>query len=318
MRRLGHVPECGVSLNPGDVDLRAVWAAAKSARRSRELSGGGLRPRPDPRPAVPLPIPGLSNASNSGAVGVKSGLLALARVGRAGSFLAGLARLRAGCPGASGPACFSESSAIAAIWAERRDEGRAAISLPTVSPRKTSALTGNSGLLGIFREITPQRTAGARRPIMPRSSHRPAAHRPPDGPGALALHRAALDAMAHGLCVFDAEWRIALFNRRYLEIFNLSPEVIQPGLSYREMLAHSCERGNLAPDAVEAFWRERRKLLQGGAPFTSCRALPSGIIVSMRYEPLPDGGWVSVYEEVTAQHRLESRSEERRVGKECR
>ena len=141
---------------------------------------------------------------------------------------------------------------------------------------------------------------------MPRSSHRPAAHRPPDRPGALALHRAALDAMAHGLCVFDAEWRIALFNRRYLEIFNLSPEVIQPGLSYREMLAHSCERGNLAPDAVEAFWRERRKLLQGGAPFTSCRALPSGIIVSMRYEPLPEGGWVSVYEDVTGQDRLES------------
>ena len=141
---------------------------------------------------------------------------------------------------------------------------------------------------------------------MPRSSNRPAENRPPDGPGALALHRAALDAMAHGLCVFDAEWRIALFNRRYLEIFNLSPEVIRPGLSYRDILAHSCERGNLAPEAVEAFWRERRKLLQSGEPFTSCRELPSDLIVSMRYEPLPDGGWVSVYEDATAQHRLES------------
>jgi PAS domain-containing protein len=142
---------------------------------------------------------------------------------------------------------------------------------------------------------------------MSRSSNRPAGPRPPDGSGALlALHRAALDAMAHGLCVFDAELRIALFNRRYLEIFNLLPEVVRPGLPYREMLAHSCERGNLAPDAVEAFWRERRKLLQAGATFTCCRALPSGLIVSMRYEPLPEGGWVSVYEDVTAQHRLES------------
>src|SRR5205807_7071882 len=138
---------------------------------------------------------------------------------------------------------------------------------------------------------------GARRPHMPRSSNRPAENRPPDGPGALlALHRAALDAMEHGLCVFDAEWRIALFNRRYLEIFNLSPDVIRPGLSYRDVLAHSCARGNLAPDAVEAFWRERRKLLQSGEPFTCCRELPSGLIVSMRYEPLPEGGWVSVYE----------------------
>jgi diguanylate cyclase (GGDEF)-like protein/PAS domain S-box-containing protein len=141
---------------------------------------------------------------------------------------------------------------------------------------------------------------------MPRSRNRPA-KRPPDRASALlALHRAALDAMAHGLCVFDADWRIALFNRRYLEIFNLSPEVMRPGLSYRDMLAHSCARGNLAPDAVEPFWRERRALLTRGAPFDACRQLPNGIIVSMRYEPLPEGGWVSVYEDVTRQHRLES------------
>jgi len=142
---------------------------------------------------------------------------------------------------------------------------------------------------------------------MPRSSNRPAENRPPDGAGALlALHRAALDAMAHGLCVFDAEWRVALFNRRYLEIFNLSADVIRPGLSYRDMLAHSCAVGNLTPEAVEPFWRGRRKLLESGEPFTFCRELLSGIFVSMRYEPLPDGGWVSVYEDVTAQHRLES------------
>jgi len=50
---------------------------------------------------------------------------------------------------------------------------------------------------------------------MPRSSERPAENRPPDGADALlALHRAALDAMAHGLCVFDAEWRVSHRFRR--------------------------------------------------------------------------------------------------------
>src|SRR3984893_5995193 len=111
---------------------------------------------------------------------------------------------------------------------------------------------------------------------MPRSSNRPAENRPPDGPGGPALHRAALDAMAHGLCVFDAEWRVALFNRRYLEIFNLSAEAIRPGLSYRDMLAHSCARGNLAPEAVEAFWRERRKLLQTDSASCCCPERRSG------------------------------------------
>jgi diguanylate cyclase (GGDEF)-like protein/PAS domain S-box-containing protein len=142
---------------------------------------------------------------------------------------------------------------------------------------------------------------------MARKAEQPAKNRRADGLSALlALHEAALDAMAHGLCVFDAEWRIAVFNRRYLEIFNLSEGVIRPGLSYRDMLAHSAERGNLEPEAVEAFWRERRDLLTRRAPFSLCRRLPHGIDVAMRYEPLPDGGWVSVYEDVTEQRRLDS------------
>ncbi|HEV2958084.1 MAG TPA: PAS-domain containing protein, partial [Xanthobacteraceae bacterium] len=141
---------------------------------------------------------------------------------------------------------------------------------------------------------------------MPRSSSRPA-EKPPDGASSLlALHQAALDAMAHGVCVLDADWRIALVNRRYLEIFNLSPEVIRHGLPYRDALAHSCARGNLPLDALEAFCRERGALLERGAPFELCRKLPCGTVVSVRYQPLPDGGWVCVCEDVTAQHRLES------------
>ncbi len=142
---------------------------------------------------------------------------------------------------------------------------------------------------------------------MPTSRHRPAGNRPPEGTDALlALHRAALDAMAHGVCVLDADWRIAVVNRRYLEIFNLSPDVIRPGLPYDEALVHSCERGNLPLEALEAFCRERRELLERGAPFEVCRKLPGETVVSVRYEPLPDGGWVSVCEDVTAQRHLES------------
>jgi PAS domain-containing protein len=142
---------------------------------------------------------------------------------------------------------------------------------------------------------------------MATSAEQPAEHRQADRPSAFsALLAAALNAMRHGLCVFDAEWRIALFNRRYLEIFDLSPEVIRPGLPYRAMLAHSSERGNLRSDEVEPYWRARRELLIRGAPFELRQNLARGIAVAMRYEPLPEGGWVSVYEDVTAQHRLES------------
>ena len=43
----------------------------------------------------------------------------------------------------------------------------------------------------------------------------------------LALHEAALDSMAHGLCVVDAGQRVALFNARYVEMYNLAPETVR-------------------------------------------------------------------------------------------
>src|SRR5438477_1998370 len=124
--------------------------------------------------------------------------------------------------------------------------------------------------------------------------------------GLLALHEVALDSMAHGLCVFDSDFCIAMFHRRYLEMFDFSPDVIRPGVPYLTMLEHSTERGNIPPDEFDEFWRERRARLRAGLPFSVRRPLPNGGTVSMRYEPLPGGGWVSVYEDVTAQHRLES------------
>src|SRR3989442_1467837 len=40
---------------------------------------------------------------------------------------------------------------------------------------------------------------------------------------ALALHQLALDTMAHGVCMFDAEHRAVLFNQQYLAMFDFSP-----------------------------------------------------------------------------------------------
>src|SRR6185437_9562250 len=68
------------------VDLRAVCASEKSRRRSKELSGGGFKPVPEPSPAVPLLIAGLSRSASAFGVAGSSGRDALARVGRAGSF----------------------------------------------------------------------------------------------------------------------------------------------------------------------------------------------------------------------------------------
>src|ERR1700761_9161382 len=56
------------------VEARARCAAASPpARRSQELSGGGCNPVPDPMPASPRLIAGLSNSASAGPIGCTSG-----------------------------------------------------------------------------------------------------------------------------------------------------------------------------------------------------------------------------------------------------
>jgi len=60
------------------VEALALWAAASPpARRSQELSGGGFSPVPEPSPASPRLMAGLSSSAKAGPIGCTSGLDAL-------------------------------------------------------------------------------------------------------------------------------------------------------------------------------------------------------------------------------------------------
>jgi len=112
----------------------------------------------------------------------------------------------------------------------------------------------------------------------------------------------ALDNMSQGLLRFDAQGRIVLRNRRYIEMYNVSPKIVRPGCSLRELLQHRKETGLFAGD-VESYCQ---KILDGAVKGESTQAYVQGgdgHIVLAKNEPLPDGGWVSTHEDVTEQHR---------------
>jgi PAS domain-containing protein len=54
---------------------------------------------------------------------------------------------------------------------------------------------------------------------------------------------AALNNMSQGLCMLDSSLRVIVCNRRYIEMYGLSPDIVKPGVSMREIMEHSCELG---------------------------------------------------------------------------
>src|ERR1700730_1147478 len=120
----------------------------------------------------------------------------------------------------------------------------------------------------------------------------------------LALHAIALGTMSHGLCLFDAEDRVVLFNKRYLEIINLASDVVRPGMSFRTVLELGAERGHFSPAMLDQIWRERREKLRQAEPFTLRQRLSGDLVVASHFRPVAAGGWVAICDDATADQRI--------------
>ena len=121
------------------------------------------------------------------------------------------------------------------------------------------------------------------------------------------LFDAALDNMSHGITMWDGEERLVVVNRRYYELTGASPLMVRRGMTYREMASAFVEAGYFPAEMAEQVYAKRRAQLRAGAGVRHLDQLASGVILASRHQLLPDGGWVSVFEDVTDLQRAEAR-----------
>jgi diguanylate cyclase (GGDEF)-like protein len=121
----------------------------------------------------------------------------------------------------------------------------------------------------------------------------------------LALHETALDTMAHGLCMLDGALRVALFNRRFLELYRFSPDVLRVGATLRRLVEHGAECGHYPAAKIDEVHRRLMDHIARGQPFELRRQLSSGRTFLLRYRPAAGGGWVIQLEDVTERQRRE-------------
>lgn len=128
----------------------------------------------------------------------------------------------------------------------------------------------------------------------------------------------AYDNMSQGLVMFDERERLVVHNKRFLEIYDLSPEIVKPGVSLLDVLKHRHARANLSRDPEEY----RTKLLAAltrGESTQSVSDSGKGRLISVINRPTAGGGWVGTHEDVTEQLQLEkqrdslAQQEERRA-----
>src|SRR5208282_1329057 len=119
----------------------------------------------------------------------------------------------------------------------------------------------------------------------------------------------ALANMSHGLCMFDAERRLLVWNKRFCEIYGIAAEVLSPGITVRQMIELSAARGNHPDRTVAEMVDEIETWLASGVVSHLKRPLPDGRIIALSHQPMPDGGVVVIFEDVTEREQAEARAQ---------
>jgi PAS domain S-box-containing protein len=115
----------------------------------------------------------------------------------------------------------------------------------------------------------------------------------------------ALGNTPQGLCMWDASGRLLVCNERYLTMYGMSPKVVRPGRSLRDVLVHRTEIGNFSGDIDKyvAEIHKRREARQNG---THIMQAPDGRMISISEQHIADGSWVATHEDVTEQRKFEN------------
>jgi diguanylate cyclase (GGDEF)-like protein/PAS domain S-box-containing protein len=125
--------------------------------------------------------------------------------------------------------------------------------------------------------------------------------------GALATTNSQFDAaisnMSQGLLLFDADQRVVVVNRKYIEMYGLSTDVIKPGCHLADVVRHRKERGTFFGD-VDQYCAEITAGLAQGKPVSFITETPDGRSIHIVNQPLADGRWVATHEDITERQNL--------------
>ncbi|MAC78023.1 MAG: hybrid sensor histidine kinase/response regulator [Rhodobacteraceae bacterium] len=130
-----------------------------------------------------------------------------------------------------------------------------------------------------------------------------------------ALTTAGLNLIAQALSIYGSDLRLAVSNRRFQTMFDLPDALALPGARFDDTIRHLAETGEYGPvDDIESFVAIRVEQAQNFEPHYMERTRSNGRTISVEGAPLPQGGWVTVYTDITlvkeTEALLRARSEE--------
>ncbi len=129
------------------------------------------------------------------------------------------------------------------------------------------------------------------------------------------LLQSALENLAEGISVVDRDLRLVAWNRAYLELFDYPDGLVRIGRPIRDLLECNARRGMMGEGEVDELVERRLHWMRQGSPHFFERHTGDGRVVEIRGNPMPGGGFVTSFTDVTDRQRAEEalRESERNI-----
>ncbi|MBI1208343.1 MAG: PAS domain S-box protein [Azospirillum sp.] len=120
-----------------------------------------------------------------------------------------------------------------------------------------------------------------------------------------AVLELTLESMDQGISMFDGDLKLIAFNRLFLEILGFPEELGALGRPFADFVRINAERGEYGPGDPEPLIEERVALARQFRPHVFERFRPNGRVIEVRGQPVPGGGFVTTYSDITEHKRAE-------------
>ncbi len=117
---------------------------------------------------------------------------------------------------------------------------------------------------------------------------------------AKTLHlETTLQSMSDGIAVFDADMRLVAWNEQYVRLYRYPRELMRPGVGFADIMRYNVDRGDYGPGDPEAKLAEIVERARKLDPPRFEIDRSDGTSTEMRRAPMPDGGFVTTYTDIT-------------------
>jgi signal transduction histidine kinase len=168
----------------------------------------------------------------------------------------------------------------------------------------TERCTGDGGVVGIYTDITEikrQEELRRQQELAEKS----------------VLLQASIDNLSQGVAVYSKGLRLVAWNQRFVNLLDLPEGLVRLGMPFGDYLKFNTDRNEYDRDGKRST-QDRLVQLAASTSYFFEYERPTGTVLEVRRNPMPNGGFVTTYTDITTRRRTAVQLSEAKENLEVR